>query len=90
MRYTYVINGTAAEGQTWVTSGLIEIEELGNFPDVPMLALKDSFLKLTHGNAVFGNPGLGCNGPYTITRMLIEKNEPEIPTPNNGGRPPMA
>ena len=77
--------GTAARGQTWTTTGEIEIEELGNFSAVPDLALKDSFLKLTHGNAIYGLPGVGCNGPYTITRMLIEIDGTEVPTSSNGG-----
>lgn len=72
MRYTYEINGTGANEQTWKTTGTVEVESLGEFPNVPTLALKDSFLKLTHGNAIFGHPGVGCKGPYTVTRFLIE------------------
>ena len=87
MRYTYDIVGTAANDQTWSTMGEVEVEQLGNFPDVPMLALQDSFLKLTHGNAVYGLPGVGCDGPYTIIKMTIEKvlNGSEVRTSGNGG-----
>jgi hypothetical protein len=69
--YTYRINGTAAGGQTWETSGSIEALP-GQFPAVCNQALSESFDKLTQGNAVFGFPGLGCQGPYVLTRLLIE------------------
>jgi hypothetical protein len=77
MRYRYQINGSAADGQTWVTQGEVESYAAGDFPSVPGLALEQSFMKLTAGEAIFGHPGLGCKGPYGITRMLIEKVEGE-------------
>jgi hypothetical protein len=69
--YRYTINGTAAGGQTWETTG--EIEALpGNLPDVLQLAMAESFMKLTRGEAVFGHPGVGCSGPYAVARFLVE------------------
>jgi hypothetical protein len=33
------------------------------------------FAKLKAGKAVFGNPGIGCAGPYGVSRFLIEAEE---------------
>jgi hypothetical protein len=75
MRYRYEIAGTATDEQTWATEGIVETYAAGDFPAVPGLALENSFMKLTAGQAVYGHPGFGCNGPYGITRMVIEKIE---------------
>jgi hypothetical protein len=77
MRYRYVIQGTASGGQTWTTVGEVETHAARDFLAVPSLALEDGFMKLTDGQAIYGFPGVGCNGPYGITRMLIEKIEGE-------------
>jgi hypothetical protein len=50
---------------------------LANFPEVPMEALQIAFWKLTHGEAVYGKPGVGCDGPYEMRRMVIEV-QPEV------------
>jgi hypothetical protein len=73
MRYRYEIAGSAQGGQTWVTVGEVEAYAPGDFPHMPGLALEQSFMKLTAGQAVYGSPGIGCKGPYGITRMVIEK-----------------
>jgi len=52
--------------------GTVEVATPGNFHAVPALAMKQAFQQLTDGKAVFGNPGVGCVGPYHITRMLLE------------------
>jgi hypothetical protein len=65
--------GTAAGDQIWTTTGVVEIDGMGNFPEVPKLAQRDSFLQLTQGKAVYAKPGIGCRGPYTIIKMLIER-----------------
>jgi hypothetical protein len=70
--YAYTMKGTAAGGQTWETSGAVEVAP-GDFPDVTMLALKDTFMKLTQGKAVFGQPGVGCKGPYSIVELTLKK-----------------
>ena len=74
VKYSYVMNGTAADNQTWETSGSITIAP-GDFPNTAMLALTDTFEKLTQGKAVFGFPGVGCRGPYNINKLTIEKVE---------------
>jgi hypothetical protein len=70
--YRWTVSGTAADGQTWETSGTVESVQPGNFPDVCGVALQQSFMDLTRGRAVFGQPGVGCRGPYKITRLLVE------------------
>jgi hypothetical protein len=70
-QYFYRMTGTAAQGQTWETTGSIELRA-GEFPDCAGVALQDSFLKLTDGKAVFGHPGLGCSGPYQVTEFAVQ------------------
>lgn len=41
-------------------------------------AMRASFDQLTNGEAVYGQPGLGCEGPYTVTRMLIEEKADDL------------
>jgi len=73
MTYTYIIDGTAADGQTWTTTGSVETASEGQFPATVQLAMADSFQQLTQGKAVYGQPGVGCRGPYHIARLLIER-----------------
>jgi hypothetical protein len=70
MRYDYVITGTAADGQTWTTRGTVEAEP-ANFLDTPIMAMARCFEALTEGKAVYGQPGVGCRGPYQVTAMHI-------------------
>ena len=71
--YSYIVEGLTAGGNKWSTIGAHTATAQGEFANVPMIALRESFAQLTQGKAVFGNPGLGCQGPYRITRMLIEE-----------------
>ena len=73
--YNYKMSGTAADHQTWSTEGTVEVEP-GDFPDTSMLALRDTFAKLTSGKAVFGHPGVGCRGPYKIEKFSLVKKSP--------------
>jgi hypothetical protein len=68
--FRYTINGLAAHGQTWGTSGIVKII---NAADVFNIAMHESFTRLTEGKAVYGQPGAGCSGPYDISRVLIER-----------------
>lgn len=72
MRYTYEVSGTAAGGQTWISRGDVETELAGQFLQVPVIAVQQAFAELTQGKAVYGEPGVGCVGPYRITKMVIE------------------
>lgn len=66
--YTYSVKGTAAKGQTWVTSGVVTCDFMEAFNE----AMRESFKTLTDGKAVYGTPGLGCNGPYNVTSFLLQ------------------
>ena len=72
MRFIYTISGSAADGQTWETKGDVEVPA-EHFPEVANIALAETFATLTQGKAVYGKPGVGCNGPYRIRRMVIEE-----------------
>lgn len=70
--YKWTISGTARGGQTWSATGTIECE----FADVFDLATREAFLQTTQGKAVFGKPGVGCQGPYDVLRVAIEQVAP--------------
>jgi hypothetical protein len=72
MIYRFEVAGTAADEQTWSYAGTLVCERQGDFPLLPGRAMVAAFRALTDGRAIFGKPGVGCNGPYTMTRMLIE------------------
>ena len=68
--WQFTINGKAATGETWATSGTVHCEFADSFKE----AVKDTFLQLTHGRATYGQPGVaGCKGPYRIMYVLIEE-----------------
>lgn len=73
IRYRYEVSGTAAGGQTWTTKGHVDTEQEGEFSLVPDAVMRLSFAQLTKGLAVYGLPGVGCKGPYTFLRMLVER-----------------
>lgn len=70
-KYQFIIEGTGANGQTWTATGNIECE----FNEVFDLAMRDAFMQLTSGKAVYGKPGVGCNGPYDVTSVVIKQTE---------------
>jgi len=72
-KFKYEVAGTAAaNSQTWSTSGTM-VAELGDFARLPERCMRESFMQLTQGKATYGNPGIGCKGPYSITKLLIEE-----------------
>jgi len=71
-RYKFEVAGSGADERTWTASGEITIDKLGDFPDVPMQALRQAFMQVTSGKAVFGQPGKGCRGPYQIHRLVLD------------------
>lgn len=87
-KYLYTIEGTAAEGQTWTVSGDLSAPRPGQFPEMCKRAMVESFRQLTAGKAVFGFPGVGCHGPYSITKLVIvaETADPEAPAQDHFGR----
>lgn len=75
--YRYTVEGRAAHGQTWHTEGDVTTAQEGAFPGAVLDALRLSFEDLTGGKAVYGQPGVGCSGPYTITTLIIQRQEPQ-------------
>jgi hypothetical protein len=66
--YSYVIEGSGANNQTWQTRGAVLCE----FHDAFDHAMLESFDQLTQGKAIYGNPGVGsCKGPYDILKVTI-------------------
>ena len=70
-QFQYLMRGTAAQGQTWETQGLLRILQGQPLHELMQAALSDTFHKLTSGNAVFGQPGVGCNGPYEVIEFHL-------------------
>lgn len=75
LTYDFEVKGTAAGEQEWTTTGTVETQNAGEFPQMLNLALMQSFQNLTQGKAVFGKPGVGCRGPYGVTSFLIVKRK---------------
>ena len=74
-RYSWRIEGEGANN-TWATEGFIDLD-IGQFPDLLARIMQQSFLALTKGQAVFGNPGKGCDGPYDIQVITIRQEAGE-------------
>jgi hypothetical protein len=74
--YQYMMQGTAAEDQTWATEGTIT-DTRNDIISMFTGIMRASFHQLTSGKAEFGKPGVGCNGPYDITRITIVQQEPK-------------
>jgi hypothetical protein len=73
--YSYTVRGRAAGGQTWTVSAAVTTAQEGDFPHAMLEALRETFHLLTQGKAVYGQPGVGCHGPYTIDRFEIVREE---------------
>ena len=71
MKYKYKVEGTATNEQTWWIAGEKECMP-GDFAKLPEIILRETFRVLTSGKAVYGKPGVGCSGPYSIKKFLIE------------------
>jgi hypothetical protein len=69
--YKYEIQGTAANDQTWQTSGIV-VDDHNDLNSVFDAVMRGSFASLTGGRAEYGKPGVGCAGPYGIGRIVIE------------------
>jgi hypothetical protein len=68
-KYNYEIEGTDVNGRTW--------KAIGSIPPCDMMSIFDhamqaAFAQLTQGKAVYGHPGVGCRGPYHITRVVLQ------------------
>lgn len=72
--YQYLVEGTGRQNAPFKTTGRVETTHPGDFPLVPTDVLKKSFKQLTEGRAEYGNLGT-CQGPYTIRKLVIEREE---------------
>lgn len=81
-KFSYRITGEASGGQTWETEGEYELHSPSALPDMFMDILAESFQALTHGRAVYGQPGRGCRGPYKVNTFVILRANSET---TNGG-----
>ena len=70
--YTWNVWGTGSNQQSWKTSGVIALAPSA-FPSIFEVVMAETFKQLTHGKAVYGQPGVGCVGPYDIDGISIEQ-----------------
>jgi len=70
----FKVEGTAHGGQTYTCEGRVNAN-IADVPDCFMDVMRASFHQLTSGKAVFGQPGIGCRGPYTVTRIELKPGE---------------
>ena len=69
--WNYAITGTTGDGTTWHVQGSLQAHDLDAAIEK---GRRHAFIALTEGKAEFGKPGQGtCQGPYKITRLLVEK-----------------
>jgi hypothetical protein len=73
--YQYKITVTGAGEQAWSTEGTLFVAS-GDFATAVGNILRHTFLQLTEGKAVFGQPGVGCQGPYEITELTFKRKKP--------------
>jgi hypothetical protein len=67
MKARFTVDGTAADGQTWFAEGSVT----GEIPEIFTAAMRDAFGQLTQGRAKFGQPGVGCRGPYKLRKFEL-------------------
>ena len=72
--YLYTVDGIGSNDNTWKITGNLVIAP-AQFPDIFDMIMEDVFNQLTRGKAVYGKPGVGCAGPYTVNRILLEREE---------------
>lgn len=71
--YAYTIEGSGADGNTWKVQGSVPNVSPGGFMDCFQKAMLGAFSQLTAGKAIYGKPGIGCRGPYKVTRLVLEE-----------------
>lgn len=73
--YAYTVEGTGADGTTWKVEGTVANVSPGGFMDCFQKAMLASFSQLTAGKAIYGKPGVGCRGPYKVTKLMLEEQK---------------
>lgn len=71
--YTFTVSGTDSVGKGWQTQTKHPVDGVPDFEKIFARGMAESFAMLTGGKAVFGEPGIGCTGPYDITKIVIEQ-----------------
>jgi hypothetical protein len=69
--YEYSVTGTAGANASFTVSGHVHCD----FAHVFNAIMTQTFQDLTSGKAVFGQPGVGCKGPYQIDSINIKRAE---------------
>jgi hypothetical protein len=76
VNYKFTVGGIARGGQTWAVEGKVEgPDHGGGFNAVVQDVMGQSFQAITEGRAVYGRPAETCQGPYQITKLLVEKED---------------
>ena len=71
--YNYTVTVVDAAQHQHHVAGEARVES-GDLRHATEVALRESFMKVTDGSAVFGRPGEGgCRGPYTVSRLVITR-----------------
>jgi len=68
--YRWRLKGRGAGDVSWKTEGELRLD-VKDFPMLLSFIMKASFVKLTKGEAIFGEPGRGCEGPYDIDEIEV-------------------
>lgn len=71
MIYKYNLRGTGADGQTWTARGYASGDP-GHFVRTAEQVMTMAFRQVVQGKAIYGFPGVGCNGPYTVTHFEVQ------------------
>lgn len=78
--YKFEIHGKTGNGNTYTTTGEVSGNLGIEYIEMMYSVFLQSFQQLTGGKAVFGNPGIGCQGPYSITHLFLSMPGAPIPT----------
>lgn len=73
MTFKYLIETKDADEINIITTGDVDAADI--FAALAN-AMRENFLKITEGKAVFGEPGKGCRGPYEVTKITLIKSLP--------------
>lgn len=73
--FRYFVQSTAAREQTFAVDGSVTVPAIVDWNLLMRNVLRLSFEALTEGRAIYGKPGEGCQGPFTITKIVLERTD---------------
>jgi hypothetical protein len=73
--FRYTVSGTARHDQTWTVNGTSLMPSSGVISDMVDDIMHAVFTARTQGKAIYGKPGVGCEGPYRITKLVLEEDQ---------------